>query len=114
MQPSITEKRPGKKRITCNGIEIYADDVLNLPIGMMFFANDKLTETPRLCVMTYGGVLIEEFEPTMTPELLNQMIKKQEEHASTMADLILSNEAAMEAAKLLQAQTRTEDPRDVG
>jgi len=107
-----TSERPGKIRITTPGNEIWVDEVLHLPVGMMFCVEDYDTGEPVICTMTYGGVLIEEWDGEMTPETLHEMIIQQEENATRVMEMMISNKAACEAAELLK-QTVDERNMDV-
>jgi hypothetical protein len=116
MRPSITENisdYPGKIRITCNNIEIFTNEVLNLPVGMMFSALDENTKKPKICTMTFGGVFIEEFESTTTPELLHAMILKQEEFAMNQAELMMKMDEERKRVNEREEKDIDERNRDV-
>jgi len=107
-----TSGRPGKIRITTPGNEIWVDEVFHMPVGMMFCVEDETTGEPIICVLTYGGVLIEEWEGATTPETLHNMIIQQEKNANEVMEMMISNKAANEAAMLLK-QTTDDRDRDV-
>lgn len=112
MSDSSMSERPGKIRITTPGNEIWVDEVFHLPVGMMFCVEDCDTGEPVICTMTYGGVLIEEWDGEMTPATLHEMIIEQEENANKVMEMMISNKAAREAAELLK-QTVNEQNMDV-
>ena len=112
MTESDISERPGKIRITTPGNEIWVDEVFHLPVGMMFCVEDETTSEPVICVLTYGGVLIEEWNSQTTPEMLREMIIEQEKHATEMMEMMMSNDATNEAAKLLK-QTVNDKEKDV-
>ena len=103
---------PGKIRITTPGNEIWVDEVLHMPVGMMFYITDEETGEPVLCTMTYGGVCIEEFGSKTTPEILHNMIMEQDRRATETMEALTAAQAANEAAALLK-QTTTDRDRDV-
>lgn len=89
-------------RITCNNIEVEIDRVLHIPVGMMFMTEDTETKEPVLTTITYGGVVIEEYGSSMTPETFNRMIEAQENNATLVMNNMIAAESAKEAALLLK------------
>jgi hypothetical protein len=106
---------PAKVRISRlqDDEEIWQDEFLNIPVGLMFCAEDQQTKKPVICTITFAGILIEDFSSEITPKMLHEMVLQQQKHASIMADMILSNDAAMEAAKSLKAKVKEENNQDV-
>jgi hypothetical protein len=116
MRPSITEDvedHPGKMRLSIGNLEIYVDEVLNIPVGMVFAAIDDKTKKPKICTLTYGGVLIEEFNSSTTPKMLHEMIEIQQKNAFDMTNMIIAKDNAMEEAKNAQEKTEEDRNRDV-
>jgi hypothetical protein len=69
-------------RITTPHVEITVEDIFRMPIGIMFITSDKETDKHILNILTYGGVLIEEFNSTTTPEMFMEMVRIQQEQAN--------------------------------
>jgi hypothetical protein len=93
---------PPHLRITTQNIQVEISKVLHIPVGMMFMTEDEETKEPILTTITYGGVVIEEYESNMTPETFSKMIEAQESNATLVMNNMIANESAIEAARLLK------------
>ena len=89
-------------RITANNVQVEVNRVLHIPVGMMFMTEDEETKEPILTTITYGGVVIEEYKSSMTPETLAKMIDAQENNATLVMNNMIAAESAREAALLLK------------
>jgi hypothetical protein len=110
----VQKDRLGNVHITFPGLDIWVDEFLIMPWGIKFLQDREPEEedkTPIVCSLTYGGVLIEEYDLDIEVADFRAEIAQQIEHVGMIKKVAM---AADENLKDMASKIQSDDKKGYG